>query len=350
MDDEPEPGRDLEPELNDDGEFSCSGDEHDDGADSCTPPWSEASDREEQPPDQQQPGRPSAAPRMPAAPSRSSRRSAPIFSRERVYGYPVGSRVAVAAMPDLHALPVPAATDIACWHCVHPFQGHPVSLPTGLDSKRRWRCVGIFCSWACAKAYCIHDGSEHLIRSAVQWLWSLYKKTTGRKDSLVPAPPRHALKLFGGHMTIDEFRRASPSGMLVVEHWPPSIMMTAAYEEVRRKEAPPPKAAVHRQALAGPTPAEAARGAALSSASGKRPRGQVPPSMLSYLAQRLHEAEVTGGSAPAEEPPPPGPTEPSRRAPARPVALKRPPPAGPRPATIASFLNVAVVTKKAKGG
>lgn len=65
--------------------------------------------------------------------------------------------------------------------------------------------VGTFCSWACMKAYNM-DSSSYMrhVNSTVITLFR--KRCTGSLAGQRPAPPRLALRAFGGHMSIDEFR------------------------------------------------------------------------------------------------------------------------------------------------
>lgn len=75
------------------------------------------------------------------------------------------------------------------------------------DSKHnRWKLATNtkFCSWSCAKAYML-DRPNYQLASLLPLL---RKQTTGHSiaDGIKAAPPKTALKMFGGHMSIDEFR------------------------------------------------------------------------------------------------------------------------------------------------
>jgi hypothetical protein len=51
----------------------------------------------------------------------------------------------------------------------------------------------------------------------------LRKRTTGKLEHIVPAPPRCCLKVFGGTMTIEEFRAKSVND-IVVSKLPPNMI------------------------------------------------------------------------------------------------------------------------------
>lgn len=97
------------------------------------------------------------------------------------------------------------STDAACWWCCHQFDTLPLGLPVSFDeSRKKFRTKGVFCSFACVAAY-KNDNKMH----DTEWLLRyLHKLLTGEaKYKFIPAPPRCALKLFGGILSIEEFRR-----------------------------------------------------------------------------------------------------------------------------------------------
>lgn len=101
---------------------------------------------------------------------------------------------------------IPTKTDICCWWCCHEFEGIPRFMPTKYDQvRKRFRVIGNFCSWSCVRAYFIN---EPIFSSGINsiLLTSLIKTIHGRSYNVPVAPPRCALKKFGGKMTIDQFR------------------------------------------------------------------------------------------------------------------------------------------------
>ena len=104
----------------------------------------------------------------------------------------------------------PERTDVCCWWCCHGFDTVPVCVPSLYSlEKRRFEVFGIFCSWNCAKAYVqsnySSDSSEQLM-----WMRILAHEYFGcNVDQLRAAPPRIFLRMFGGHLSIEDFRQKS---------------------------------------------------------------------------------------------------------------------------------------------
>lgn len=106
----------------------------------------------------------------------------------------------------------PSSTSCWCWHCCHPLEGQPIPLATSHDSRTGLFSLlpGTFCSWSCAKTFARDlPGSARV--ASVQTL--LRKRVCGRLDGVTGAPPRCMLKVFGGSMSIDEFRRCGGEGV-----------------------------------------------------------------------------------------------------------------------------------------
>jgi hypothetical protein len=105
----------------------------------------------------------------------------------------------------------PETSDIHCWWCCHKFTCCPCTLPTKYDQlRKRFTFTGIFCSWNCVKAYNFEKG-DHLKYQRSELITLLIKQMYGITKSLgiKPAPPRQCLKIFGGYLTIDEFRNGN---------------------------------------------------------------------------------------------------------------------------------------------
>lgn len=101
-------------------------------------------------------------------------------------------------------------TNIKCWWCCHYFDTLPIGCPVKYDSKiNKFRVKGIFCSFACMLAYARNTKGIEYKQYLIKFL---YKKLTGSQyDDILykEAPSRYTLKEFGGHLTIDEFRKLS---------------------------------------------------------------------------------------------------------------------------------------------
>lgn len=87
----------------------------------------------------------------------------------------------------------PARTDVLCFHCCHGFEWPPV-------------CDGryVYCSWACRKAHLLETPCS-ATHEALQAL-PTHARRAGHLAPIKPAPPRETLSVFGGPLSIEEFR------------------------------------------------------------------------------------------------------------------------------------------------
>lgn len=125
----------------------------------------------------------------------------------------------------------PKKTDVCCWWCCHKFDTTPLPSTTGYDSRTKmFRFQGIFCSWSCCKAHLLTGGKDWA-RNCM-FLLALRRKVEGKTLPIIPAPPRQLLKMFGGSMDIEEFRKKGDSGTSVeiLEH--PKSLETSRVVEI----------------------------------------------------------------------------------------------------------------------
>jgi hypothetical protein len=102
----------------------------------------------------------------------------------------------------------PESTDVCCWWCCHTFTGCPCTLPVKYDPlRKRYKFIGIFCSWNCVKSYNL-DRSDHMKYECTQLITLLVQQLYGIVEAvkIKQAPPRQALKMFGGYLDIEAFR------------------------------------------------------------------------------------------------------------------------------------------------
>jgi len=96
-------------------------------------------------------------------------------------------------------------TDMHCWWCCHKFEHQSIGIPD-LYRDDIFHTYGYFCSFNCAKSYNL-DYIENKTDER-NCLLMMFKKKLINEDSFIkPANPRQSLKMFGGHQTIDEFRK-----------------------------------------------------------------------------------------------------------------------------------------------
>lgn len=96
----------------------------------------------------------------------------------------------------------------ACFWCCHTFVGHQFILPISYEAyKNVYTCEGNFCSPECSLSYLYNDYS---ISDGTRWnrhtlLNYLYADLC--KNGISPAPPRTILRMFGGPLDIDQYRK-----------------------------------------------------------------------------------------------------------------------------------------------
>ncbi len=99
----------------------------------------------------------------------------------------------------------PDQTNIHCWWCCHQFEGPPCCLPEYMR-RDKFYVSGCFCTFNCAASYNFHK-NDNLVWERYTLLNLMYKKLYNTNFSKIEmAPPREALKMFGGYMSIEEFR------------------------------------------------------------------------------------------------------------------------------------------------
>ena len=123
-------------------------------------------------------------------------------------------------------------TNYCCWWCCHTFSNNPIGIPINyVDNK--FNVYGNFCSFNCALTYNFYsDSVNKWDRSSLLHL--LYKKFYGLKESNIAyAPEREFLKIFGGHMNIDEFRNVQIQDSTYKVTYPPITSIIAQLEETK---------------------------------------------------------------------------------------------------------------------
>jgi hypothetical protein len=130
----------------------------------------------------------------------------------------------------------PNGTNVHCYWCCHKFGGTPVGLPVKLaehpSSAYQFHVVGCFCSLACAAAYNF-SGKESVDECMNRHtLINLLSHSLGLGQNVRAAPERSALTMFGGHLSIEEFREFTASGRYIMVNSPPMIAVTQQLEEV----------------------------------------------------------------------------------------------------------------------
>jgi hypothetical protein len=103
------------------------------------------------------------------------------------------------------------STPIACWNCCHQFETTPLGIPIGYSKNSdMFRTNGIFCSFSCILRY-TYD--RHITKYRHNIIY-MHKCLTGSKLNPEPAPPVCTLKIFGGSLDIDEYRKSFENNKL----------------------------------------------------------------------------------------------------------------------------------------
>ena len=127
--------------------------------------------------------------------------------------------------------PWPSQTDVACWHCCHTFESSPVGVPIECVRNSQ-KLMGNFCSFNCAYAWALDQANHH-----ADYQTACRVKAFARDhfkidpDKISRAPDRLALQMFGGNMTIDEFRSCANQVQVVGDPFVSSHMLMCTQRE-----------------------------------------------------------------------------------------------------------------------
>ena len=95
-----------------------------------------------------------------------------------------------------------------CWWCCHPFDGSPLQLPYKHDDRRNtFTTTGNYCSWSSMKSYAIDKYGVNRGGIICGNIIMMRRRMYNQSGHVKPAPSRYSLDVFGGTMTIDEFRK-----------------------------------------------------------------------------------------------------------------------------------------------
>ena len=129
-----------------------------------------------------------------------------------------------------------------CWWCTYGIKSKVLSLPITYDKKNnKFNCTGHFCSWECMKAYNFYDNSsgKHLRSSLITMMYQNMSNDKINKINI--APPRQCLKIYGGNLTIEEFRKNNDTSYTFLPnlmiHNPPSIEKNVNFKWIDKEEA-----------------------------------------------------------------------------------------------------------------
>ena len=124
---------------------------------------------------------------------------------------------------------IPSSSDIACFWCCHTFTNRPVILPIR-DTGEHLIVHGNFCCPECACAYLFDIRQDsHTRWEQLSLLYRVYGEVCEGK--IHPAPSKQTLKLFGGNLSIQEYRSLITSHKVRVDiHLPPMVSILSTMD------------------------------------------------------------------------------------------------------------------------
>ena len=124
---------------------------------------------------------------------------------------------------------IPMQSDASCFWCCHSFTHRPVVLPIR-DTGEYLQVMGNFCSPECAVAYLFDMRQDsHTRWEQLALLYRVYGEACHGK--IHPAPHRTVLTLFGGSLSIQEYRQMIQSQKVRVDvHLPPMVSILATMD------------------------------------------------------------------------------------------------------------------------
>jgi hypothetical protein len=129
----------------------------------------------------------------------------------------------------------PTNTSIHCYWCCHKFNNTPFGIPVKYINNK-YHVFGCFCSLECCASYNM-DGKD-----TADDIWergsliNMLARSLGYRNFIKPAPSRLALKMFGGHMDIEEFRDYCLTNKIININFPPMMTMTQQIEEINESD------------------------------------------------------------------------------------------------------------------
>jgi len=97
-----------------------------------------------------------------------------------------------------------------CWWCCHSFEWESLHFPYKFKSNV-FHTTGHFCSWECMKAYAIDKN----FTGECEFITLMRKRMEGKISQTKKAPNKYTLEMFGGTMSIDEFRNTDSSRVFI---------------------------------------------------------------------------------------------------------------------------------------
>lgn len=131
----------------------------------------------------------------------------------------------------LHNIDKQTLTNVACYWCCHNFDHQYLGMPIKYRDNK-FEINGCFCSFECMCAYNFYSNENN------HNIWEVYNLINIMAEKLeynrfvYPAPPRKCLNMFGGYMSINEFRNFKNSKKIINANKCPMVVMVDEIEEI----------------------------------------------------------------------------------------------------------------------
>jgi hypothetical protein len=124
---------------------------------------------------------------------------------------------------------IPPSSDAACFWCCHTFSNRPVVLPIR-DTGEHLIVHGNFCCPECACAYLFDIRQDsHTRWEQLALLYRVYGEACQGK--IHPSPAKQVLRLFGGNLSIQEYRNLIQSHKVRIDiHLPPMVSILSTMD------------------------------------------------------------------------------------------------------------------------
>ena len=104
--------------------------------------------------------------------------------------------------------PLPKHTHILCHWCKHDCPYSPIGCPIKYTKQPKPHYIvdGIFCSFNCCMSYIQENSHNSIYDNSINLLHKMYKELNNHEIMINLAPHWKLLDIFGGHLSITEFR------------------------------------------------------------------------------------------------------------------------------------------------
>ncbi len=124
---------------------------------------------------------------------------------------------------------LPETVNIGCFWCTYKFNHRPCVIPER-EEKGVYRVYGNFCCPECAVSYLLQESMDPHVRwERMALLHRIYDSDA--KGRIFPAPARESLELFGGPMSIEQFRATVRASKVRIDvHMPPMVSILGSID------------------------------------------------------------------------------------------------------------------------